>query len=171
MCEATLFVRAIGARGGRGGAVRRARRAHRRHHAGTGQRRRRWTARAATLLPPAALQLAFNDIARTDLESHVNYLQSVADYHERIKAFFFPIVFDDTKSIDAVAWRHAPAHRYRGVTSPAGLYGMHGSALGGAAFALLTIGMMRLRAMVSGRGSEGSRAGRLIAHGSVTMAS
>jgi len=135
------------------------------------ERRRRWTARAATLLPPAALQLAFNDIARTDLESHVNYLQSVADYHERIKAFFFPIVFDDTKSIDAVAWRHAPAHRYRDVTSPAGLYGMHGSALGGAAFALLTIGMMRLRAIVSGRGSEGPRAGRLIAHGSVTMAS
>ncbi|MEW6320368.1 MAG: DUF3526 domain-containing protein [Acidobacteriota bacterium] len=35
-------------------------------------------ARAFAVIPPASLQLALNALARTDLESHLGYLQSVA---------------------------------------------------------------------------------------------
>jgi ABC-2 type transport system permease protein len=76
------------------------------------ERKSRWTARALVLSPPATFQLALNAIARTDLDSHLAYLASVAEYHERLKRHFFPIVFN-TISVRSVRWADAPRHWFR----------------------------------------------------------
>jgi ABC-2 type transport system permease protein len=109
------------------------------------ERRRQWTTRAALLFPPAALQLAFNDLARTDLLSHIGYLRSVGAYHEQLKAFFFPAVFDD-RPLAAVHWRQAPVHGYRDTRAFTGAFGLHGASLAVSAAVLLVAGLARLRA-------------------------
>jgi ABC-2 type transport system permease protein len=71
-----------------------------------------WTGRALMLFPPALLQSVLNAIARTDLESHLAYLDSVGAYHEALKQYFFPTIFSDA-SIERVQWQSAPRHVFR----------------------------------------------------------
>jgi Domain of unknown function (DUF3526)/Succinylglutamate desuccinylase / Aspartoacylase family len=75
-------------------------------------RRSQWVRQALVLVPPALLQSALNQLARTDLDSHLAYLASVADYHEALKRIFFPAIFDDT-TIQDVEWQHVPRHQFR----------------------------------------------------------
>ena len=63
------------------------------------------------MCPPALLQSAFDRLARTDLLAHLSYLDSVADYHERLKRHFFPVVFSEAPIRD-VDWSVAPRHRH-----------------------------------------------------------
>ncbi len=73
------------------------------------ERRQELTDRVASFFPPVLAQRGFNRIARTDLESHLDYLDSVRAYHEELKAFFFPIVFrEDPKG--SVDWTGVPRH-------------------------------------------------------------
>jgi ABC-2 type transport system permease protein len=78
----------------------------------TQTRRLAWTSRALMLFPPALLQSALNAIARTDLESHFAYLDSVGAYHDALKRHFFPTIFSDA-SIEQVQWQSAPRHVFR----------------------------------------------------------
>lgn len=55
------------------------------------------TRRAAYFLPTVAAQFRFTEIAQTDLESHLEYLDAVRDYHETIRETFYPHVFRSTK--------------------------------------------------------------------------
>lgn len=73
--------------------------------------RHQWTTRASLALPPATLLLAQYAIARTDLDSHLAYLDSVAAFHESIKRFFFPAVFDN-RPVSAVDWTAMPVHTF-----------------------------------------------------------
>jgi ABC-2 type transport system permease protein len=66
---------------------------------------------AAALIPPVALQLALNSVAQTDLDSHLRYLDSVKSYHEELKRFFFPVIFNE-RSIAEVDWAAAPKHQH-----------------------------------------------------------
>jgi ABC-2 type transport system permease protein len=75
-------------------------------------RRLGWTRRALVLFPPALLQSALNAIARTDLESHMAYVDSVGVYHEGLKQYFFPVIFSNAP-IEQVQWNHAPRHWFR----------------------------------------------------------
>jgi ABC-2 type transport system permease protein len=75
-------------------------------------RRSQWVRQALVLFPPALLQSALNQLARTDLDSHLAYLASVADYHEALKRFFFPAIFDDA-TIQDVEWQRVPRHQFR----------------------------------------------------------
>jgi ABC-2 type transport system permease protein len=78
----------------------------------TQTRKLAWTGRAMMLFPPALLQSALNAVARTDLESHLAYLDSVASYHEALKRHFFGTIFSDA-SIEQVQWNSAPRHVFR----------------------------------------------------------
>ncbi len=71
--------------------------------------RHAWAGRWLALLPPAALQAALDRAARTDLPSHISYLDSVGAFHEALKRRFFPAVFRD-EAIAAVDWRDVPRH-------------------------------------------------------------
>lgn len=63
------------------------------------------------LFPPAAMQAAFDRLARTDLPAHLAYLDSVATFHERLKRHFFPALFAEAP-IKAVDWTVTPRHQH-----------------------------------------------------------
>lgn len=81
------------------------------------ERRRGESRRLAMIFPPAAFQLAMNQVARTDLDSHIGYLQSVAAYHESLKQRFLPAIFDG-RAATSVDWRALPRHGYRDQQPP-----------------------------------------------------
>ena len=59
----------------------------------------------------AAMQAAFDRLARTDLPAHLAYLDSVATFHERLKRHFFPALFAEAP-IKAVDWTVTPRHQH-----------------------------------------------------------
>jgi ABC-2 type transport system permease protein len=71
-----------------------------------------WTNRAAAFLPTVGAQLSFNSLAKTDLQSHLAYLDAVRDYHRRIREFFYPMIFRNAK-IEEVDWRALPKHEFK----------------------------------------------------------
>lgn len=75
------------------------------------ERRNRFTRRAAWFLPTVAAQMRFSEIAATDLESHLGYLDSVRNFHERVRTHFYPYIFSDAKVAD-VDLRRAPQHGF-----------------------------------------------------------
>lgn len=81
------------------------------------ERRRQASRSLARAFPPAVFQLAMNQVARTDLDSHLGYLQSVAAFHERLKLQFLPAIFDD-RPVAAVDWAALPRHAYRDERAP-----------------------------------------------------
>jgi ABC-2 type transport system permease protein len=105
--------------------------------------RRRLASRAFAFVPPASFQLALNSLARTDLESHVAYLRSVADFHERLKHHFFPVVFHDTP-LAQVDFSRAPQHDFRTDAPSSGLR-LQLVALGAQALAFGGVGLLLLR--------------------------
>jgi ABC-2 type transport system permease protein len=75
-------------------------------------RREAWTSRLLVLFPPALFQRALNAVAASDLESHLAYLDSVVAYHESLKRWYFPAIFDG-RTIAAMDWGSAPVHRHQ----------------------------------------------------------
>jgi len=49
--------------------------------------------RLAWLAPPAFGQILFSRRAQTDLDAHLDHLAHVRAFHERLKGFFYPLVF------------------------------------------------------------------------------
>lgn len=74
--------------------------------------RERWIARASWLFPPAAFERLLTRVARTDLQAHIAYLDSVATYHEQLKRHFFPAIFSGA-TVGAVDWSSTPRHHHR----------------------------------------------------------
>ncbi len=68
--------------------------------------RERWIARASWLFPPAAFERLLTRVARTDLQAHIAYLDSVATYHEQLKRHFFPAIF--SMSVATIGMRVEP---------------------------------------------------------------
>jgi ABC-2 type transport system permease protein len=77
----------------------------------TVQARERWTMRALVLFPPALFQRALNPTAGMDLQSHLAYLDAVIAYHEALKAWFFPAIFDN-RTVAEMDWSSAPRHEH-----------------------------------------------------------
>lgn len=74
--------------------------------------REAWTSRLLVLFPPALFQRALNAAAATDLESHLDYLDSVLAYHESLKRWYFPAIFDG-RAVSEMNWESAPVHRHQ----------------------------------------------------------
>jgi ABC-2 type transport system permease protein len=71
------------------------------------ERRRQWTSHLSWLSPPLRTQLQLSAIARTDLASHLRYLDAVRGHHRRIREFFYPVLMrNDTPP--PVDWSAAP---------------------------------------------------------------
>jgi ABC-2 type transport system permease protein len=105
--------------------------------------RQAWVGSALALFPPALFQSALNGIARTDLDSHLAYVASVASYHEELKRYFFPVAFHDTP-VHAVSWNSAPRHRFTDDRAIPPLGGPHGVALGAWAAAVVLVASVSL---------------------------
>lgn len=82
------------------------------------QKRDDWTNRAAWLLPTVNTQLSFNRLSRTDLQSHLNYLESVRNHHKAIREHFYPFLFRNGKA-EEVDWQKLPKHGFSDEKMPA----------------------------------------------------
>lgn len=102
------------------------------------ERRLALVRRLAAWVPPLALTDWLLLVARTDVDSHLAYLRSVADFHEQLKGFFLPAVFDD-RPVSAIDWAAAPRHAFRddARASAAAMVGLHLLHIAGAALGLL----------------------------------
>lgn len=49
----------------------------------------------ATAIPTMHTQLLFNDIARTNLSSHLQLLDQTREFHERLRLYFYPKIFEN----------------------------------------------------------------------------
>jgi ABC-2 type transport system permease protein len=49
----------------------------------------------ATVIPTMHTQLLFNDIARTSLSSHLQLLDQTIEFHERLRLYFYPKIFEN----------------------------------------------------------------------------
>lgn len=76
--------------------------------------RQRWTERLGWLLPGVGIQAALHRQADTDLPAQLAYQDEIADFHARLRGFYYPYLFDD-KSFGpgdfAAQPRFAPAPR------------------------------------------------------------
>ncbi|XXY17452.1 DUF3526 domain-containing protein [Sorangium sp. So ce216] len=88
-------------------------------------RREQWTARAALVLPPLALQLLLDRMAGTDMATQLAFRDSIAAYHEQLKQHVYPLIFKYRGladfDVDAV-----PRHRFQGAGQPVHLAGIAG---------------------------------------------
>jgi ABC-2 type transport system permease protein len=57
--------------------------------------RQRWTERLGALLPGVGVQAALHRLADTDLESQLAYQDAITAFHGRLRAFFYPYLFND----------------------------------------------------------------------------
>lgn len=68
--------------------------------------RREWTDRVSWFIPTIGTQIALNRIAGTEFENHLSYLDSVRDYHERLRHFFYRYLM--TLSPGSIDWEALP---------------------------------------------------------------
>lgn len=104
-------------------------------------RRERWTERAALALPPLALQLLLDRMAGTDMATELAFRDSIAAYHEQLKQYFYPLIFN-YKGLAAFDIDAVPRHRFAGTAQPVQL-----SALAGLLGVLALLGIMIPRAV------------------------
>ncbi|MGK3968495.1 DUF3526 domain-containing protein [Sorangium sp. So ce118] len=88
-------------------------------------RRDEWTARAALVLPPLALELVLDRMAGTDMATELAFRDSIAAYHEQLKQYFYPLVFN-YKGLAAFDIDAVPRHRFQGAPRPLHLSGLAG---------------------------------------------
>ena len=55
--------------------------------------RQAFTTRWGGISPAAVLQGTFNALAATDLKQHLEFVNSTKDYHDKLKAFYYPFLF------------------------------------------------------------------------------
>jgi ABC-2 type transport system permease protein len=69
--------------------------------------RERWTWRIGAVLPAVGLQAIVHRLAGTDLTGQLNYQDRIRAYHERLRSFYYPYIFNDTP-FRAADFDHAP---------------------------------------------------------------
>lgn len=75
------------------------------------QTRDEWTNQIALFLPTISTQLSFNRLTNNDLQSHLNYLESVRNHHQKVREHFYPFIFRNAK-VDEVDWQNLPKHEF-----------------------------------------------------------
>ena len=59
--------------------------------------RQRWTVRLGWLLPGVGVQAVLHRQANTDLMAQLAYQDRIADFHARLRAFYYPYLFNDVR--------------------------------------------------------------------------
>lgn len=54
-----------------------------------------WTRRVGFLLPSVGVQMAAHRLAHTDLQAQLAYQDRIRAFHERLRRFYYPYIFDD----------------------------------------------------------------------------
>lgn len=56
-----------------------------------------WTRRIGTVLPTVGIQVALHRTARTDLAAQLAYQDRVRAFHERLRRFYYPYIFEESR--------------------------------------------------------------------------
>ncbi len=54
-----------------------------------------WTRRVGLSLPPVGVQVAIHRLARTDLDAQLAYQDRIRAFHERLRRFYYPYIFNE----------------------------------------------------------------------------
>lgn len=54
-----------------------------------------WTRRVGLSLPPVGVQVAIHRLARTDLQAQLAYQDRIRAFHERLRRFYYPYIFNE----------------------------------------------------------------------------
>ncbi len=57
----------------------------------------------ASWIPNMHMQLAFNRVAGTSLDQHIDFLNSTEAFHEKLRLFFYPKIFEEQKA-ESIDW-------------------------------------------------------------------
>jgi ABC-2 type transport system permease protein len=79
------------------------------------QKRDKLTNQVALFLPTINTQLSYNSLAKNDLQSHLEYLESVRNYHQNIREFYYPSIFRNSKVVE-IDWTKIPKHEFNDET-------------------------------------------------------
>jgi ABC-2 type transport system permease protein len=84
------------------------------------KQRQQWTRRFAWFVPTINAQTTLNQIAQTELDDHLAYLDSVRSFHEQMRKHFYPALMrnDAPPPID---WQQLPRHRFNDEAQPPGV--------------------------------------------------
>lgn len=105
------------------------------------RQRQLWVGRLAWLIPTINAQTALNQLAQTELENHLAYLDSVRDFHERVRQFFYPALL--RKDPPPIEWERLPRHQF-GDEANAAHFPRHGLSLPGLSVLLLLLARRRV---------------------------
>ena len=73
---------------------------------------REYTSRTvAAFLPTMHAQLQLNDIAKTGMLNHITFLDSTTAFHEKMRLFFYPKIFDNA-NVNSVDWNRIKPEYY-----------------------------------------------------------
>ncbi len=59
----------------------------------------------ARYFPPLQVQLSMNEIAKTGLTNHIEFLKATTNFHEDLRLFFYPKIFEN-ESTDSIDWEN-----------------------------------------------------------------
>lgn len=76
------------------------------------EQRDRFTQISAMMLPGIQAQLIFNQLAGSDLKSHLEFQMAVRKYHEKLRLYFYPAIFEE-KQIDKIDWSQFKLKQYK----------------------------------------------------------
>ncbi|NQX39227.1 ABC-2 type transport system permease protein [Pedobacter steynii] len=79
-------------------------------------KRHHFTNLSSLFLPGIQTQLRLNELAGSDLENHLNFQKAVKAYHEKIRLYFYPLIFQN-KTIAKVQWDKFKVAPYTGHTT------------------------------------------------------
>lgn len=68
------------------------------------KQRQHFTNIASFLLPGIQTQAGLNELAGSDLKNHTDFLQALRVFHEKMRLFFYPSIFTDSK-VESVNWK------------------------------------------------------------------
>lgn len=77
--------------------------------------RQAWTSTLGWVSPSAAAQTLIHRMADTDLEAHLAYQESITAFHERLKTFYYPYMFEE-RPFDRQDFAALPTYVARGGT-------------------------------------------------------
>ncbi len=111
------------------------------------EQRQQWMRRLAWLVPTINAQSAFNQIAQTELDNHLAYLDSVRRFHEAMRKYFYPFLMRNDAP-PPVQWNQLPRHQFNN-EAQAVPFPMSSLSLPGCSIALILLAMKRMRRHLS----------------------
>ena len=111
------------------------------------EQRQQWMRRLAWLVPTINAQSAFNQIAQTELDNHLAYLDSVRRFHEAMRKYFYPFLMRND-ALPPVQWEQLPRHQFND-EAQAVSFPLSSLSLPVCSIALILLAMRRMRPHLS----------------------